>query len=288
MLERHGGGRVLPLGILLLALGACEGADIVQPDLVGAPEDGSVLFSQGQSKTALCHYDADNNTYHQITIADPALNAHIAHGDLFPGDPLPDGSGYLDSECVATAITLGTPSFNTTVYGGPTGGYTDVTCPAGAVAVGMEGFYGYYLSHVGWRYWVGQARLQCASLRGDGSLGAVTATANFGAGESFSSTYPFAGSCSAGDMLVGGNGQYATYVARIGGDCASLARILDGMGGSPYAIGPWGLSITAVETPTSFAAPCGPGHVVTGLTGRAGWLADAVGFTCTPVVRQPL
>jgi hypothetical protein len=40
-----------------------------------------LLHAAGQTKVDICHVD-DTGTYHLITIADPAYDAHIAHGDI--------------------------------------------------------------------------------------------------------------------------------------------------------------------------------------------------------------
>jgi hypothetical protein len=281
MLQHSHVWRRLPLGVLVIALAGCQ--DGPEPLGVDTPS-----FSQGQTKTAVCHYDADAGTYHKITIADPGLPAHIEHGDLMPGEAFPNQSGYLDDSCMPMAYALGSPSYNTAVYGGAGGGETTVSCPAGSVNVGMEGFHGYYTSHAGWRYWIGQVRLRCAALQGDGSLGAASTTVNFASGTSFSSNVPFGATCDAGGMLVGGSGEHATYVSRVGGNCASAFRIASQAGGYDSSIGEFGTPITSSETPTQFVASCNAGYVSTGITGRAGWLVDAVGFVCTPLLRQPL
>src|SRR5881397_468919 len=43
----------------------------------------------GQTKVVVCHRSADTGTFKPITIASPAVQAHLAHGDclLDDGDP---------------------------------------------------------------------------------------------------------------------------------------------------------------------------------------------------------
>jgi hypothetical protein len=56
------------------------------------------LAIAGQAKTELCH--ANSNGYQLISIAEPAVDAHIAHGDASPGEPVPGMDGYeFDATC---------------------------------------------------------------------------------------------------------------------------------------------------------------------------------------------
>jgi hypothetical protein len=288
MLANSHGWRLAPLSVVLLAVAGCQ--DSPAPFDVDGPS-----YSSGQTKSAVCHYSADTGTFHKITIADPGLPAHIEHGDFMPGEPFPDGSGYLNDDCVPMRYVLGSPPNNTGVYGGPTGTAGTVSCPAGAVAIAIEGFSGYYDWHDAWKYWIGQVRLSCATLRGDGGLGASSFTSYFGDGAGFTTgTTPLGVTCLPGRMLVGGPGEYATYVSRIGANCASLLRIADSVGGHDISFGPFGTAIVADPARSRdnvgipFTAACDPGYVATGITGRYGALVDAVGFVCTPLLRQPL
>lgn len=58
----------------------------------------SALAMAGQTKTDMCH--ANSNGYQLISIAEPAVDAHIAHGDAAPGEPVPGMDGYeFDATC---------------------------------------------------------------------------------------------------------------------------------------------------------------------------------------------
>lgn len=86
----------------------------------------------GQPKVDICHYDADTVLYHQIAVAEPAVPAHISHGDAalggacsagvgecandgvyvcsesgaacnaVPGEPAPEVCDALDNDCDAS------------------------------------------------------------------------------------------------------------------------------------------------------------------------------------------
>lgn len=46
----------------------------------------------GQAKVDLCHLDEDG-LYHLVSVAEPAVPAHIGHGDSLPGDIVPGSGG---------------------------------------------------------------------------------------------------------------------------------------------------------------------------------------------------
>jgi hypothetical protein len=267
---------LLALAALTVAVG-CQDREL--PTQLAA--DHVVAFSKGQSKTAVCHYDATTSNYHLITIADPAMDAHIAHGDAMPGDALPDHSARFDSNCgFSAAVLVAAASYSTALYGGLGGNAETNHCLSGSVAVGMQGYTGAYAFGGNW---VGQVRLACAALRGDGTLGASSETGDLGWLIAFPSPIPFNGACAPGQMLVGGNGSAAHYVAQVGGDCGTISRILSAAGGSDSSIGPWGAAAG-----TGYTAACAAGSVVTGVTGREGYLVDTIGFICTPIAQQTL
>jgi hypothetical protein len=274
--------RRLPTGLLLLALAGCQDGPAEPLGIDHA------AFNKGMTKSEVCHYDADTDTFHKITIADPALDAHIAHGDLMPGEALPGGSGFLDDDCVPMTYVLGT-AYNTATFGGPGGSARTEHCAAGSVAVGMEGFWGRYTSHGGWQEIIGQVAMRCAQFRGDATLGSSSTSGTFGAGTSFSTNNPFGASCPAGHILSGGFGKYenGAYIAELGGYCASTSRILSGAAGYDSSLGPWGYTPLPIYMFTG-TATCAAGDVVTGITGNAGWAPDKVGFVCRPVLTQPL
>lgn len=58
------------------------------------------------NKVSLCHYDADTDSYKLISVSGNgnAVNAHLAHGDGRPGDPVPTMEGStFDDDCVPVA-----------------------------------------------------------------------------------------------------------------------------------------------------------------------------------------
>jgi hypothetical protein len=69
----------------------------------------AATISAQQSKTTVCHRTG-NASFQPVTVADPAMPTHIAHGDGVVGGAVPDQSGYkFDSECRAVpANTDGT------------------------------------------------------------------------------------------------------------------------------------------------------------------------------------
>ncbi len=53
----------------------------------------------GQEKVEVCHSEG-NGAFHLIAVADPAVDMHMAHGDVTPGGPVPDMPGYeFDEDC---------------------------------------------------------------------------------------------------------------------------------------------------------------------------------------------
>jgi hypothetical protein len=51
-------------------------------------------------KVDVCHYDADNDSWHVINISENALPAHLAHGDVLLVDADEDGWVEAENECV--------------------------------------------------------------------------------------------------------------------------------------------------------------------------------------------
>ncbi len=56
--------------------------------------------SNGNAKVDLCHYDADNGTWHVINVSQNAVPAHLAHGDVILIDADGDGWVEAENECV--------------------------------------------------------------------------------------------------------------------------------------------------------------------------------------------
>lgn len=87
----------------LLALAGCDAAD------PGASPSATATLptASAAAKSDVCHYDADAGTYALLNVADAAVDAHIAHGDARPGDPVPTREGYVfDEACQAVLVSL--------------------------------------------------------------------------------------------------------------------------------------------------------------------------------------
>jgi hypothetical protein len=100
------------LATVLLALAggafALAGCDAADPTADAALTVASRPDGAGMARVAVCHYDADAGTFHLITIAAPALPAHLRHGDGLPGGAVPGPEGYVfDEACqpIAAAAT---------------------------------------------------------------------------------------------------------------------------------------------------------------------------------------
>ena len=62
-----------------------------------------VLMAQGQEKVTICHIDDDPvpGAGHLISVAEPAVEAHLAHGDCLEADAIEQdfGGGTDDCSC---------------------------------------------------------------------------------------------------------------------------------------------------------------------------------------------
>lgn len=86
--------RTLVLGLSLLVVSitvlACDRESPTAPEppvaelVTVSAEVGASSLRGGQPKVDVCHYDADADLYFMINIAEPAVEAHLAHGDGFP------------------------------------------------------------------------------------------------------------------------------------------------------------------------------------------------------------
>jgi hypothetical protein len=92
--------------LLALSLAAC---DSTAPDAAEPHQAEAILgfLAKGQAKTEVCHRTDDpENPYVLIEVADPALDAHIAHGDAGPGEAVPGmGGPVFDDACQLGAVT---------------------------------------------------------------------------------------------------------------------------------------------------------------------------------------
>lgn len=93
------GFRNLALVVAALALSACAGSTVTSPTASAARNMNSrpsFAVAGGQEKVQVCHRTG-NGTFHLITVGAPAVPAHLAHGDGFPGQAVPgrtDGASF--------------------------------------------------------------------------------------------------------------------------------------------------------------------------------------------------
>ena len=72
--------RVSPWSIVALALSAVFALMLLHPFSL------QHASAKGKEKVDVCHYSDDEDTYHLINVAVPAVPAHVGHGDPDPGD----------------------------------------------------------------------------------------------------------------------------------------------------------------------------------------------------------
>ena len=78
--------------------------------------------AEGQTKATVCHVEGNENVI-AISIADPAVQSHIDHGDSRPGDAagpglvFADDCSVIDAPDVETPFTIACDSLNTAVMG---------------------------------------------------------------------------------------------------------------------------------------------------------------------------
>lgn len=256
---------------LPIVLAACN-SDTTGPNALPQFDKGGV------AKVTICHRD-DAGHFNAITVGEPAVAAHMAHGDGQPNSSLADHSGTFDGGCVLTRLVLDyTTSYNGVMGGGGGGSPFNDPCQPGSVGVGVSGYAG---SYFGWSALWGHT-MACAQLLGDGTLGAVMNTPVRSTAYGNTSG-PYSGTCSGG-VLVGYEGWQAWLVNRLIGQCASIPTVLAG-GSFTSQIGPFSWNYGAGWY-SSYGTTCNAGYVVTGTFGDSGDILDGVGFTCTKVVKQ--
>jgi hypothetical protein len=72
------------------------------------------------TKVEICHYDAATDSYALTSVPEKAkvVAAHLAHGDGYPGDPVPTAPGYVfgaDCALVPAGLRTVTLTFSVTV-----------------------------------------------------------------------------------------------------------------------------------------------------------------------------
>jgi hypothetical protein len=90
------------------ALAGCDAADptadaTADAALTAAARPGGA----GMARVAVCHYDDD--AYKLITVAAPAVAAHLRHGDGLPGGAVPGPEGYVFDEACQPVLSATCP-----------------------------------------------------------------------------------------------------------------------------------------------------------------------------------
>ncbi|MCH5375065.1 MAG: hypothetical protein JJ992_13905 [Planctomycetes bacterium] len=82
-----------------LTLAACQ-ADTI------TTMDDAVAFDAVEMVT-ICHLNVQTGSFQLLVpTTGKALDAHLAHGDLFPGDPLPGGNGTMADDCSGPVLPV--------------------------------------------------------------------------------------------------------------------------------------------------------------------------------------
>jgi hypothetical protein len=100
--------KYLVIGCLALFLCGCRSVDTVDTVGVDAKRSGTPA-GDGVTKIEVCHLTEDG-TYIKITVGEPGLAAHLAHGDGVPGDPVPGMPGKVfagDCSVVDSGVCMG-------------------------------------------------------------------------------------------------------------------------------------------------------------------------------------
>ncbi len=85
------------------AVAACADSPITSPARSVTGASPSFSMAGGQAKVDVCHRMAKG--YIEITVGQPAVQAHLAHGDALPGDTVPGtaGDSAFSSTCSDSA-----------------------------------------------------------------------------------------------------------------------------------------------------------------------------------------
>jgi len=94
-------GVLFPAMVALAVAAACSG---YETSPVSPTSTALLATPLGQGKTSLCHQTEGTNAFVLISVADPSLETHLAHGDLSPGNPVPGMPGFVfDGACMPLA-----------------------------------------------------------------------------------------------------------------------------------------------------------------------------------------
>jgi len=122
--------------LFLAALGTVAACTESPSPTSPTPVGGLAAIDAAPPKTAVCHRSDSEGSFVLISIADPALPAHLAHGDATPGDPVPGSPGFVFDEACAVAPAQAT-TFVGTFVGDGTGGTIDLTLVEGPAAAAV-------------------------------------------------------------------------------------------------------------------------------------------------------
>lgn len=88
------------MATVALTLAACDAETIATPDL-------DVRYESTVEMVAICHLNAQTGAFQLLLPATGmALEKHLAHGDLMPGDPLPGGNGTIAADCSGPVLPM--------------------------------------------------------------------------------------------------------------------------------------------------------------------------------------
>lgn len=104
---------ILALSIAALTMASIGIAVASPPDHAGRPDHAASPDKPEKGpapKVDVCHYSSDDDGFHLINVSSNALEAHIAHGDVQPGDAVPEMENHeygADCEIRSTQVVDG-------------------------------------------------------------------------------------------------------------------------------------------------------------------------------------
>jgi len=94
----------------LTTLAACSGGTTPVAPTASSSLPGPLSGASVAGKVEVCHKTEGTNAYVLISVADPALETHIRHGDAQPGQPVPELPGFVfDASCLPV-VSQGSPT----------------------------------------------------------------------------------------------------------------------------------------------------------------------------------
>ena len=82
----------------LIAIPVFYGLMLLYTDSTGAQKPAWAGTGGGPGKMDVCHRTNGANAFVHINISEAAHDAHMAHGDVMPGDPAPEMEGMVLGE----------------------------------------------------------------------------------------------------------------------------------------------------------------------------------------------